>query len=110
MNPGKMRQRALFQAREEIDDGYGNMIGGWADRFSRWCNVRYLKGGETVMAARLEARQPVLVRIRKDDRTAQIAPDWRLLIDGREYNITEPPRPTENGGHYEFLCESGVAT
>lgn len=110
MNPGKMRRRATFQARLIVDDGYGNVVGGWEDRFQRWCGVRYLRGSETVMAARLSARQPILVTIRQDSQTALIMPDWRVLIGDVPYQIREPLRPSEDLRNYEILCEGGVAT
>ena len=109
MTPGKLRRRVAVQQPQFIDDGYGNSLAGWDTRFMRWCNVRYLRGSETVMAARLQARQPVLVTIRRDSETATITPEWRLVIDGRSYNIREHLRPTDNLGHFEFLCEGGVA-
>lgn len=110
MKPGRMRQRVTFQARAYVNDGFGNQVGTWIDRCTRWCNVRYLRGSEAVMASRLEGRQPVLLTIRQDTQTAKIAPEWRAMIEGREYNIREPLRPSDDGLHFEMLCESGVAT
>lgn len=110
MKPGKMRQRATFQSRQMVSDGFGNQVGTWIDRCVRWCNVRYLRGSEAVMASRLEGRQPVVLTFRQDTQTARITPDWRVLIDGTEYNIREPLRPSDDGLHWQLLCEGGVAT
>lgn len=107
---GKMRARAAFQERIEENDGFGNYVGRWVDRFERWTNLRLLRGGETVMAARLEARQPAILTVRKDSDTDQITADWRVLVNGREYAIKEPPRPSDDRSRYELLCEYGVTS
>ncbi|WP_211341190.1 phage head closure protein [Paracoccus methylarcula] len=112
-----MNKRATFQSRTQVDDGYGNKVGAWPGEqgvpdgydFIRWCNVRYLRGGESVMASRLQGRQPVIVTVRKDPSTDTITPDMRCLIAGRAYNIREFPRPSDNRLYLEFMAESGVA-
>lgn len=117
MRSGNLDRRAAFQSRTEIDDGYGNKVGAWpgelgvpdGHNFIRWCNVRYLRGSEAVMASRLQGRQPVIVSVRRDPETDTITPDQRCLIDGRAYNIREFPRPSDNRMYLEFLAESGVA-
>lgn len=110
MKPGRMRKRATFQSQQMVNDGFGNYVGSWIDRCERWCNVAYLRGSETVMASRLEGRQPVILTFRQDTQTAKIIPEWRVLIDGTEYNIREPLRPSDDGLRFELLCEGGVAT
>lgn len=106
---GKLDRRVTLSRRVEQSDGFGNMVGEWTPAFSRWCNVRYLRGTEAVMAARLEGRQPVIVTVRKDSETDTIDPGMRATIDGRVYNIRELPRPSDDRLFLEFLAESGVA-
>lgn len=110
MTAGKLDRRALFQSPVTGDDGYGNEVTGeWKDEFIRWAGVQFLKGGEAVMASRLEGKQPVIVTVRADSETARITPEWRCVIDGRNYNIRELPRQSSNRLYLEFLAESGVA-
>jgi SPP1 family predicted phage head-tail adaptor len=86
-----MQSRATFQAYTEVNDGFGNTYGEWEDWFQRWCNIRFLRGGETVMASRLEAQPPAIMTVRKDSGTDQITPEWRVLVNGRAYAIHAPP-------------------
>jgi SPP1 family predicted phage head-tail adaptor len=109
MQAGKLRDRVTFQSRRDEPDGFGNVVSTWAGDFSRWCNVRYLRGSETVIAARLEGRQPVIITVRKDPQTDLVEPGMRCMVNGRTYNIREYPRPSDDRMMYEFLAESGVA-
>lgn len=110
METGKLTNRASFQKRIPHDDGYGNEIGGWGEiLFTRWCHVRFLRGGEAVIASRLEGRQQLILTVRSDSHTSAITSDMRCVIDGRAYNIREFPRPSEDRQFLEFLAESGVA-
>lgn len=110
MRSGRLDRLATFQRRTEAVDGYGNTLSDWSPAFTRPCHVLYKRGGETVQAARLEGRQPVVVTVRRDPETDTITSDWRCLIDGRVYNVREYPTPSENRLYLEFLAESGVAS
>ena len=111
INSPKLDRSGGFQSATAGDDGYGNLVtSGWHDEFTRPAAARFLKGGEAVMASRLEGKQPVIVTVRADSDTARITPEWRCLIDGRAYNIREFPRRSDNRLYLEFLAESGVAT
>nr|BDD46304.1 hypothetical protein 5 [Moraxellaceae bacterium] len=50
---GELRRRITFQAYVMIHDDFGGVIQGWEDRFSRWGHVRFLRGSEAVMQARI---------------------------------------------------------
>lgn len=105
----RLPDRISLDRRSNEQDGFGNFIGEWAPAFSRWCAVRALRGTETVLAARLEGRQPVIVTVRSDPETDQIDPEMRATINGRVYNVREHPRLTEDRLFLEFLAESGVS-
>lgn len=109
MQAGQLTHRAKFQRRAQQDDGYGNTVAVWRDLFTRWCNVRFLRGGEAVLASRLEGRQPVIITVRSCSQTRAIDSDMRCIIDGRIYNVRELPRPSQDRLRLEFLAESGVA-
>lgn len=79
MGAGELKHRLRFEARESFDDGYGNTQSDFASRFTRWAAIKPLKGGETVMASRLQGTQPVLIVVRLDPNTKSIAPDWRAV-------------------------------
>lgn len=74
-------------------------------------NIRYLRGGETVQAARLDGKQPVVVTIRRSNTAKTISTDW-VMRDARrgvKFNIRSIV-PTEDRRWIEITAESGVAT
>lgn len=109
---GKLDRRLSFYARVEQSDGAGNTAAPfWVFQFEVAAGRAFLKGGESVLAARLESRQPVVLTIRNSTQARQITNDWRAVDtrDGRNYNIRENPKETDDRAYLEFLCESGVA-
>lgn len=108
---GMLDRRLSFESRTKVDDGFGNTIGSWVAQFTTAANRKWLRGGEAVMAARLESRQPVILTIRNSGDARLIGNDWRAVDtrDGTIYNIRENPKESENRGYLEMLAESGVA-
>jgi head-tail adaptor len=101
-----------FDKREMVDDGFGNTVAGdWAEQFRRRARFTYLRGSETVMAARLEGRQPIILRVRSDAQTRTITADWRArdIRRGIEFNIRTVPPGTVSRQWIELLAESGIA-
>lgn len=106
----RLMEFAKFEERTSVDDGFGNKVGAWADRFDDRVGVLYLRGSEAVLAARLEGRQPIVVTVRDSEAIRAVTPEWRVIINGTPYNVREPLRPTDQRRRtYEFLAESGVA-
>lgn len=83
--------------------------------FTVWANITPRLGGETVEAARLAGRQPVIVRVRQSPDTILIRTDWKITDtqSGVEYNIRSVADPelggVEHGKWLDMLAESGVA-
>lgn len=113
-NPGKLNRRVEFDAPTAIPDGHGGGETGWTapgDAVKLWANFRFLRGGETVQAARLEGKQPVVITVRNCTQAQQIDTSWRMRAsrDGTHYNIRSGPVETDNRLYLEFTVESGVA-
>lgn len=112
---GDLRQSVTFAEQTEIVDEWGNTIGGWVDRFTARAQITPRLGGETVEAARLEGRQPVVIRIRQSDAALAVKPDWRAtdIDSGVAYNIRAVADPelgsAQHGRWIDMLAESGVA-
>jgi hypothetical protein len=88
---GELRDRIAFAMRPEVDDdGYGNVEGPWEGQFEVAAKLTYLKGGESVMAARLAGTQPVAITIRDSRAARAVTAGWRArdVRSGREFNIT----------------------
>ena len=107
---GKLNRRFRFEQRADQDDGYGNTKAVWSAVFTHAGSRRFLRGGETVQAARLEGRQPVIVKIRSSAASRAVTTDWRAVDarSGEIYNI-RTVNPTDDRKYIEFMCEAGVA-
>ena len=111
MTAGKLRDRVTFGARAVVDDGYGNEVSGqFEDRFTVWGGITYLRGSEAVIAARLEGRQPAVVRVRVSTQTRQVTTDWRVTkprwkSPANVRSVIE----TEDRAYLDITVETGVA-
>lgn len=107
---GRLQERVSFSKRGEQQDQYGNTVVGWIEQFQAAAGYLHLKGGEAVMAARLENRHPVIIRIRTSTAARSITADWKLTDTrtGKEYAIHDVT-PAEDRLYIDLLCEGGVA-
>lgn len=110
MNYGPLHYRVAFDAPEYVADGSGGQTRTWAEMLTCAAGFRFLRGGETVQAARLDGRQPAVVTIRSSSDARQITTDWRMrdTRTGAVYNVRSIV-PTDDRAFLELLCESGVA-
>lgn len=110
---GKLTYRLQFSVRTApVDDGYGNVVSGdWTPQFEARCHIMFLKGSESVLASRLEAKSPVIIGLRNSANARRVTPEWRAtdLNTGIVYEIKEQPRPSDDRSHFEMLAMSGVA-
>lgn len=111
MTAGELRYRFRFESRRTISDGAGNERAEFLAQFTVWTGYQPLRGGESVTAARLEARVPAILKIRNSLQARQIGSDWRAVNDrtGEIYAIREAPQETPDRAYLEMLVEGGVA-
>lgn len=107
----RLQYRLQFAVRVEQADGYGNVAGAWEPQFEAHCGLTYLKGSETVLASRLEARSPVIIAMRNSANARRVTHEWQAtdLRTGRVFQIKEAPRPSDDRSTLEVLAEAGVA-
>jgi SPP1 family predicted phage head-tail adaptor len=110
MTAGPLRQRFAFDERVIDADGYGNERGTWVERFRVWAQRMMLRGGEDVLAARLEGRAPAVIVVRATTDARRVTTDWRArdLRSGQVFNV-RAVTPRERRDYLDFLCETGVA-
>lgn len=109
MNGVGPRYRGEFREPTETRTDTGRTEAGFAPRFTRWCGVRFLKGTEAVQAARMTGQQPVILTVYRDSDTRRVTSDWVVVINGASYNISEPPRASDDMLHLEMMAVSGVS-
>jgi SPP1 family predicted phage head-tail adaptor len=107
MNPRQLRHLMTFQRPVTQDDVYGGTQQSWADEFQTWGHILYLRGGESVMQARLESRQPVVITVHQNDDTMRVDSSWRVVYGSQIFNLKEHPRPNQERRPYlEVLAEA----
>lgn len=124
MSTGRLTRLVAFDKPTTTPDGYGGQETGWSGEFDEvkaWAEFIYLRGSEAVLAARLEGRQPIVVRVANFAGGRQITAGWRMRDlhngewttgdewDGDVFNVRTAPTPTQDRQWLEILVESGVA-
>lgn len=109
MPAGNLDNRIAFESRVTLTDEYGNVQEEWSEQIVVWARKQYLVGGETVMASRLDGRQPAALTVRRSPDTAQITVGWRArdVDTGELFNIRSI-NVTEDRAWVNVLCEKGV--
>lgn len=102
---GALTKRAAFSAPFKETDANGKRIQRYDHQFTIWANVRHLRGGESVMQARLVSRSPAIVTVRAFAGSRRITSEWRIVIDSRTYDVKEDPRETQDRAFLELLAE-----
>lgn len=115
---GQLNRRVTFQARSQIDDGYGNPVTGpWTDQYSCAARLQPIYGNrltvEGVAQARLSSQQPYNLIVRDCAQARAVRPDWQV-VDARDtsrvFAIKTIVDPTEKGGWLEMLVVEGGAS
>lgn len=112
MSAGEFRDLLRFEKRDEVDDGAGNHEGPWRARFTQCAAMTPLRGGETVIAARLEGRQPAVFKVYCNAETRQITSDWRMVDvrSGAVYAVQSVVDMERTGRFLTIMAEAGVAS
>lgn len=100
-----MRSATFFEPVKGRDTD-GKRVITMAERFTVPAGLKPLRGGESVMAARLVSRSPAIVTVMAMTQTRSITSEWSVQIANRKYRVKEDPRETEDFALLEFLVEA----
>lgn len=105
-----LQHRVAFDQRIIVDDGYGNTVGDWKEQFRVFAGFTHLRGGETVIASRLQGQHVQVIFVRSSAQTRKVTTEWRVrdVRTGVSYNIRDIT-PTHDRIWIDFLTQSGVA-
>ncbi len=108
---GRLRDRVVFDRRENVEDDYGNTQAEFVEQFDVAANIQARFGGEALTAARLQGQQPVTITIRQSTRTRLIKEDWRArnARSGEVYAIRSIVDPDGKRAWLEILAQTGMA-
>lgn len=114
LGAGDLYYRVDCQREVSGADELGNSVpgaGGWQTQFSVRAAYRHLRGGEDVMAGRLQGRHTQVITVRASSQTRQITAGWRLIDarDGTVFNVRDVTHETDRQW-ISLLCERGVAS
>lgn len=110
-NAGALQHRVAFDKRgASSDDGYGNTVTNWQEQCVVSAAFTHLRGGESVLASRLQGQHVQVVTVRASSETRQIETDWRMrdVRTGASFNVRDIT-PTEDRAWLEILVQSGGA-
>lgn len=110
MKAGQLKERFAFDKRNDVTDGYGNMQAEWIEHHRCSARRQMLRGGENVIAARMQGTQPAVITIRSCVKAKEITTDWRArdVRTGETFNV-RTVSPSEDRSYIDILCESGVS-
>lgn len=100
---GAARAKVTLQRRGE--DANGDRLGPWEDVADRSAEIVYLRGGEGVVAQRLQGEQPVVVAVRSCAVTRQIDNAWRAInTRSRQIYDIASAAPSDDAAWIEMLA------
>ncbi|MFH5773589.1 phage head closure protein [Paracoccus sp. NGMCC 1.201697] len=102
---GRLTKRATFAEPVEAEDADGQIVQTYDARFTEWVHVRWLRGSEAVMQARMASRSPAVVTFRNSERARTVTSEWQVTVDGRIFQAKEDPRESEDRAFQEMLVE-----
>ncbi|MBA3576187.1 MAG: head-tail adaptor protein [Sphingomonas sp.] len=107
---GDLKHKVGFDKHGSASDGAGGSITSFSEQFVVRAQFIHLRGGESVMAARLAGKHTQVIRVRSSTDTRLVTTDWRIS-DKRSsdvFNIRDVT-PSDDRMWLDFLCEKGVA-
>lgn len=107
MQAGERKARVTFSKRVGDQDEFGQTEHEWVVQFSRWASIAHRRGGEGVLAARLEGKALALVTVPADTETKLITSNWKFTVGGVNWFVKEPPAP-DGRGHLQFHAQTGI--
>ncbi|WP_167765430.1 MULTISPECIES: head-tail adaptor protein [unclassified Brevundimonas] len=104
---GDLKDRVRFEERGQTPKGH---LGDWQEHCTVWAQIKWLRGGESVVAQRLEGRQPAAIVVRTSTQARLIDPAFRAVDarTGRTFNI-KAVSPAKEAGFIDILAVSGEA-
>lgn len=97
---------------------YGNVESDWGQQFECRAAFIHMRGGESVLSARLSSQHVQVIRVRASNNTRSATTGWRIrdlhsgVLDtngnwtGKEFNIRDI-EPSEDRQWLDFLCDTG---
>lgn len=111
---GDLRFRVRFDRQVAVENQFGGTVSEWQEQFTRFADIRPMRGGEGVQDQRLVGTQPVLIVVRRDSLTRAIDNSWRAVemlnnVPVRFYALKTAEDMERQGMFVTMLAISGAA-
>lgn len=115
--------RVAFDKREtgnpDSPQDFGNVVSEWEEQFQCRAGFIHLRGGEAILASRLEGRHSQIIQVRASSETRAITTDWRArdvnngswngnVWAGPIYHVKDITPHEEDRAFLDILVTSGV--
>ena len=109
MDIGRLDKRISIESRSATLDSYGQEINSWSVVGVVWANVKPVGGREKMKAMQVDSLLTHTVAIRFDKRfmPPRTVDAWRIVYDGRLFNIVSAMDLDEAGKYIIFDCVEG---
>lgn len=110
MKAGALNDRVAFDRPVGSTTPTGGQVTEWQVEIAAlWASIKYLRGSDSVIAARLTGRQPAVVTVRASAASRAIAPEWRMrnLRAGTVFAIRAVHESADRA-FLELLVEGGA--
>lgn len=102
MDIGKLNCRVIFQSQAAGVDDLGQEDGAWTTFATRWANIRYGSGAETIRGGAVTAQSKVSIRIRY---CTDITTAMRAVYGGVTYQVLAVLPDLAKRQHTDLVCE-----
>lgn len=107
---GGLRTRLTISRATQSSDGMGGFSTTWADLGQVMADVRSLKGGEEVQAARLNAVENLQIKVRADALTRSLTAQDRLSDGSQILNVKWVGDLEGRGRWIDIIAQAGGLT
>ena len=105
---GDLNKRITFQRPVQEEDKYGDPTDGWHPVCSCWAAIRPMGSSERLAALQLQSGQTHVVTVRYSSALAAARGDWRIVYQGRVFQIVGQPRNRDEANvELTFDCTEG---
>lgn len=107
---GSLRRRALLQQRGVAADTFGQQTTTWTTLFPIWCEIQALSGQAlySAQAVQTEISHTVTVRYRAEFADPKVVATYRVLYNGRCFDIKAMMNVTERDRVVTLMAAEGL--
>ena len=108
LRAGDLTKRITFERPAQDTDKYGDPVDGWQLVQKCWAAIRPMGSNERLAALQLQSGQTHVVTTRYSPALAGARGDWRIVYQGRVFQIVGQPRNRDEANiELTFDCTEG---